>query len=304
MLRQTVAQRFSLPEEMIIAGNGAIELLYICTKVLQCRTALIPAPTFSEYEAAVRINDGSVIDFNLDEKNGFVLDIHELFESWTKADVLFICNPNNPTGVLTPQDIIHEIVREAAKNGKYVVVDEAFMDFVPDREQYTVTDLVKKYDNLIVLYSLTKFYAIPGLRLGVGFANPQLIERMNQIRDPWNVNCFAQIGGAEAVKDRSYYNKTIEFMNHEKKYLFTQINGIDGFEPLNPSVNYILINVAKTGYTAAEITELLGQQRILVRDCSTYKNISPFYIRVAVKNREENNILIGALKRLERKGIE
>jgi len=298
MLRRAVSERTGLPEEMIVAGNGAVEIIYLLVKEISPAKALIPAPTFNEYEIAVRIHNGSVRDLPLSEETGFSLDINDVFRCWQDSSLLFLCNPNNPTGSLISAGDVREIVHRGRDLGKYVVVDEAFMDFVVERDRYSVIDMVSRYDNLFVLYSLTKFFAVPGLRLGLGLGSSLIIERLNRVRDPWNVNCFAQIAGTESLKDNGYISSSISYMAGEKEYLFREIANVKGFKPYVPSVNYIFINVEGTGLSAGEVCLRLGRQGILVRDCSSYKNLRPVYIRVAVRTREENNRLITALKNL------
>ncbi len=301
VLRRAVSEWLGLPDNMIVAGNGAVEILYLLAKVIGPELALIPAPTFNEYEIAVRNNKGKVKDCCLDEGSDFALDTGDVFRLWQDTDAVFICNPNNPTGRLIPRDKLEELIKKAAGLRKWVIVDEAFMDFVADRENYSVMDLVTKYSNLFVLYSLTKFFAIPGLRLGMGIGSPDIIAKINRVRDPWNVNCFAQLVGAAVLKDEQYISNTVYFVNEEKAFLYDRINNIIGLRPIAPSANYMLINVAGTGYSAAEVCQMLGEQGILVRDCSSYKNMRPVYIRTAVKKREENKLLIESLQRLGRK---
>lgn len=299
-LRSAVSKRIGLSPEMIVAGNGAIEIIYLLIKLLKAREVLIPAPTFNEYEIAVKINNGFVKDLLLDKNNGFVIDKESIFETWEHSDAIFICNPNNPTGVLTGRDDLLDIIDNAARKGKTVIVDEAFMDFIPDKERYSVIDLVPHYDNLFVLYSLTKFFAIPGLRLGIGIGNPSIIKRLNEIRDPWNVNCFAHIAGIYSLEDKDYIDSTIKYVFEAKDYLYQRINAIEGFKPLYPSANYVFTDVSGTGLSSTEICENLGKQGILVRDCSSFKNLGPEYIRTAVKNREDNEKLIAAFTNLGR----
>lgn len=300
-LRKAASQKFFLPEEMILAGNGAIEILYLLVKLLNPKRALIPAPTFNEYEAALKINSGKVDHLYLNEIEDFKLNRAHLFNNWKNSDIIFICNPNNPTGVLTPREEILEIVSEAEKLGKFVVVDEAFMDFVPDRESYSVIDAIGKFSNLFILYSLTKFYAIPGLRLGLGFGSPELIRNLDQIRDPWNVNTLAQIAGTTALQDIKYAEETIRYVSAEKEYLYHELKSLDGFRVYRPTVNYIFLNIEKTGFTSGEMTDILGEKGILIRDCAGYTNLSPYFIRTAVKKRAENEKLIDAFKGLRRK---
>ncbi len=300
-LRRAMSEWVGLPEEYIVAGNGAVEIIYLLMKLLKPAQALIPAPTFNEYEIAVRVCGGAVKDLLLHEGKGFAIDKEEIYRQWEGAGVLFICNPNNPTGVLTRREDLRDIIQRAGLAGKTVVVDEAFMDFVADRESYSVADLVREYSNLFVLYSLTKFFAIPGLRLGIGLGSPEVIEKLNRIRDPWNVNCFAQLAGIASLGDREYIKTTLRYISAEKDRMFEEIGAVAGFRPLRPSANYIFVNVEETGYSSTEITRELGKNGILVRDCASYKNLRPVYIRVAVKKREENDRLIEALTQLGRK---
>lgn len=290
----------NLPEDMIAVGNGAVELIYLLMKQLKPHRVLIPAPTFNEYELAVRIHGGQVKDLPLNEGEGFAVTGEAVCGNWDDTDLLFICNPNNPTGTLTGREVLAGIIREAYKLGKTVVVDEAFMDFVPDRAAYSVVDLVPQYENLFVLYSLTKFFAIPGLRLGLGLGNREIISKLNQIRDPWNVNCFAQLAGVASLQDEIYVQATVDYVARQKQYLYEKIKKIKGLRPFPPSVNYIFIDVRETGLSSAEVTGLLGRQGILVRDCSSYKNLPPVYIRVAVRTQEDNDRLVDALSQLGR----
>lgn len=299
-LKAEVARWTSLPEDMIVVGNGAVELIYLLMKQLKPLRALIPAPTFNEYEIAVRTNGGLVKDLPLNEGEGFAVTRESVCGNWDDTNLIFVCNPNNPTGTLTRREVLIDIIREAQKLGKTVVVDEAFMDFVPQRSAYTVVDLVPQYDNLFVLYSLTKFFAIPGLRLGLGLGPRGIISELNQLRDPWNVNCFAQLAGVASLQDESYIQATVEYVARQKQYLYEKIRNIKGLRPYPPSVNYIFIDVRETGLNSAEVTALLGQQGILVRDCSSYKNLPPVFIRVAVRTQEDNDRLVDALSQLGR----
>jgi len=294
VLVNAAAEYTGLPEEMIMAGNGAIEIIYLLVKLLKPRRALIPAPTFNEYEIAVKINGGEVKDLLLQEGEGFVVDKEEVYRQWEKCDVLFFCNPNNPTGCLVSREDLQEIIEKAGKLGKTVIVDEAFMDFVTDRYRYSVADLVPRYHNLFVVYSLTKFFAIPGLRLGLGIGSPGVVCQLNRIKDPWNVNCFAQLAGAASLGDKLYIKSTVEYVSREKDHLYGRIRTVKGFRPYKPSVNYIFVNVEDTGLNSTEVCRILGEGRILVRDCSSYKNLRPVFIRVAVRKREENEKLIEA----------
>ncbi|HWI55283.1 MAG TPA: aminotransferase class I/II-fold pyridoxal phosphate-dependent enzyme, partial [Desulfobacteria bacterium] len=244
-----------------------------------------------------------VKDLLLGEDKDFILETQSILKNWHNSDVIFICNPNNPTGTLTPRETIVEIVEQAAKAGKMVVVDEAFIDFIKERQDYSVADLVTSFPNLFVLYSLTKFFAIPGLRLGLGFGSPDIIRKLDEIRDPWNVNCFAQLAGIHSISDKEYARSTVNYISEQKDYLYSGIKSIKGLKPYYPSANYIFVNIEETGFTSAEITEFLGKAGILVRDCSSYKNLRPVFIRTAVKKHEDNKRLLETLHEIRRKHI-
>jgi threonine-phosphate decarboxylase len=296
-LRKALGEFLHINPNQIVMGNGAVELIYLLVKYLKPQNILIPAPTFSEYEIAAKINDCQVHYLPLDHQE-FALPVQEIINKLPKIDLVFICNPNNPTGRLTLAQEILEIVKAAEKTNTYVVVDEAFMDFVAEDEKFSVLPYINQFKNLFVLYSLTKFYGIPGLRLGAGIGPEEIVKGLNQIRDPWNVNCFAQLAGEVSLRDREYIKSTKEYVQAEKDFLYDELCRIKGLKPYKPSVNYIFINIKATGLTSSALKKCMGAKGILVRDCSSYVNLGEDYIRVAVKRREDNERLIKGLQGL------
>ncbi|MHB8171000.1 MAG: threonine-phosphate decarboxylase CobD [Thermincolia bacterium] len=297
-LRAALGRKFGLETKQIVMGNGAVELIYLLMKLLTPRKVLIPAPTFGEYEIGVVCAHGQVVDLPLDSAEGFPLNVEKVVTQLSRVDMVIICNPNNPTGKLVEREDIETIIREAEETGAFVLVDEAFMDFVDEPERYSVVDLVHKYSNLMVLYSMTKFYGIPGLRLGAAFGNPRIIGGMTAMKDPWNVNCFAQLAGVVSLEDEDYRSRTRIMVREAKKELYHNLVKIPGLKVNQPSVNYIFLDVSGTGYPSTRLKELLARQGILVRDCSSYKNLGSDYIRVAVKDQAANSRLVEALTRL------
>jgi threonine-phosphate decarboxylase len=165
-LKAVLASHLGVWEELLLMGNGAAELIYLLVRVLGVKKALIPVPTFSEYGLAVLSQGGEVLNVTLDEKNRFSLPLDHLVKSLDQVDLVFICNPNNPTGRLLDGKTVEYILDKAFSKGVMVLVDEAFMDFIPEKERFSVMKRVGDFPNLAVLYSLTKFFGIPGLRLG------------------------------------------------------------------------------------------------------------------------------------------
>lgn len=295
-LKSALAGYLNLEPERIIAGNGAAELIYLLVKVLQPKNVLLPQPTFSEYEIAVVTGGGKVMDYPLSLEAGFQPVAEEITAMLPGVDMVILCNPNNPTGVLTGRQDLVKILKQAIADNVTVVVDEAFMDFVVPREEYSTVSLLRDFPNLFILYSLTKFFAIPGIRLGAALGNPALVKKLHMYKDPWNVNCFAQEAGVVSLQDDAYIKKSIAFIQQEKQYLFEQLSLVGGLKPFSPAANYVFVDIRKTDLSAPELTDRLGRRGILVRDCSSYKNLDSYYIRVAVRNRAENERLVVALK--------
>ncbi|HBC92133.1 MAG TPA: threonine-phosphate decarboxylase [Pelotomaculum sp.] len=295
-LKSELAKYLGIKEERLLMGNGAAELVYLLVRVLRCRKALIPVPTFCEYALAVLSQGGEVLELPLPEENGFRLPVDEIIASLPDADLLFLCNPNNPTGRLTSRKTILTILEKACLHRVMVVIDEAFMDFVPRREFFSVVKMAGQQPNLAVLYSMTKFFGIPGLRLGAIAGPGELLSRMNAARDPWNVNVLAQVAGAAGLTDYQYMRDTCRIVNCEKKFLFGQLASLPGVHPLPAAANFILADVAGSGFTSFELTELLGRQGILVRECSDFNGLAGRFLRLAVKTRPENEKLLLALK--------
>lgn len=295
-LKAELAKYLGVKEERLLMGNGAAELVYLLVRVLRCRRALIPVPTFCEYALAVLCQGGEVLELPMPEEDGFRLPVDEIIGSLPDVDLLFLCNPNNPTGRLTGRKTILTILEKACLHGVMVLIDEAFMDFVTRRELFSVINLAGQHPNLAVLYSMTKFFGIPGLRLGAIAGPEELLSRMNAAKDPWNVNVLAQVAGAAGLRDFEHMQNTCHIVNFEKNSLFRQLVSLPGVKPLPAAANFILVDVAGSGFSSVELTELLGRQGVLVRECSDFNGLAGRYLRLAVKTRPENEKLLLALK--------
>jgi len=297
-LKQAIAQFYNIEEKRITAGNGAVELLYILCHIVKPRRVLVTAPTFSEYERAARAC-GAVIDYcYLSEDTGFAIDVQDIAARIPDSGIIFIGNPNNPTGTLLSNCQLEYLCKTANHHNSIVVIDESFIDFLPDDSSYTCRHMLTAYPNLVIIHSLTKFYAIPGLRLGFAVAAPRLTALLHAGKDPWNVNALAQNAGVIAIQDSHYRTKSQEFMLKAKDDLYADLLTVPGLKPFSPSANFILVNIADTGLTATRLKQLMFQQNILIRDCSNYPGLSPAYIRLAVKLPAQNRILVKTLKQV------
>lgn len=281
-----IARHWGISEENILLGNGSVELIYLVLSAFKPKESLITIPAFSEYERAARAQKSKITFLKLDEKFRLNLSL-----AAGKADILFLCNPNNPTGNI----IIEDKKSLGQLAGKLVVIDEAFMDFVPNRRKYSLIWDAARKRNIVVIRSFTKFFALPGLRIGYLIAHKKNIARLRKHLPPWNTNCLAQAAAGAILDKKEYIEKTYALIEKEKKFLFERLNDIKGLKPYPSSVNFILIKIEKPKITSGVLTRQLIGKGILIRDCSNFRGLNNKYIRIAVRLRRENEKLISAL---------
>lgn len=298
-LKAALSDHYSVSRDSLILGNGAAELFYVFFHAFRPRSVLVPAPGFSEYERAARAGGCRVLYYDLDASEGFAMPWGSLSKRLGDVDVAILANPNNPTGTLLTTEEVRHFLAEAKKAGTFVIIDESFLDFCYDRATRSALSLVREGEPLIVCTSLTKFYALPGLRLGFAAAPPSVAYAMAGHVDCWNVNVLAQAAGVTALADRAFQEATRRVVADEMEFVYRGLQAVPGFEPVPPSVNFILVDCGATGYRAAEWTAALRQQGILVRDCTNYRNLPDHYLRFAVKNRDENMKLFSRIKSLK-----
>ncbi len=284
-----IAARRGIKKENILIGNGSAELIYLVTAAFKPESVLIPSPTFSEYERAAAASGSRIKFLKLNSQKGFMPD-----SKLDEADILFICRPNNPTGNMIVEDI--EKIEESA--GKIAVIDEAFMDFLPEDANISLLKRAAESEKLIVLRTFTKFFAIPGLRIGYAAGRDDNIARLRKHCPPWNVNSFALLAAELALQNTEYVKKTISFIEKERTFLFNEISGIKNLTPYPSLANFILIKVEAADSTSSILQKELISEGILVRDCKNFRGLSDAHIRVAVRSRRENNKLLKALRKV------
>ncbi len=299
-LRYEVADFLDLQSRHILIGNGSTELIYLIPKVLAPHRILIVIPTFSEYESSAKQQRSEIIFVRRAGEGCFKVEIENLVRLIPRSGLVFICNPNNPTGDLLSKDEIMYLAKAARRQSSILVIDEAFIEFIEEENAFSVVREAAKASNLLVLRSLTKFFALPGLRLGYVTGNKDLIDRLSGYQFPWNVNCLAQIAGREVIKDKSYIRQSKDFAIKERKYLFERLKNIKGLAPYQPTANFILCRLGKGLMDSKKLCGQLGSRGILVRDCGNFRGLDNRYVRIAVRKREENIKLISALTEIFR----
>ncbi len=302
-LRRCVARRHQLSEENIVVGNGSSALIYLLARVLKPQKALIWAPTFTEYERALLQAQCRVTNLVIwaPEKT---IPLEEIIKSSIAArpDLVFICNPNNPTGVLWSIAELEQVVSAYQKAGIICVLDEAFIDFVGAKFSFAAR--VNDFDNLIVLRSLTKIYALAGLRCGYLMSGRSLNCRLSRFLEPWSINSLALKGAIAALKnDHDFIEQTIAFVGEQRDYLYRELQKLSFLTPFPSHANYILAKLENRGKGSKNGDDvrryLFSQEKILVRLCGDYVGLDQNYLRFAVKGEEENRKLIKSLQRYQ-----
>jgi len=289
-LTKQIARYWGISEENVLVGNGSIELIYLIIAAFKPKTALIAAPDFSEYERALTTVRSRLRFLRLTEEEGFGLDLSRVKAS----DIFFFSNPHNPTGNI----IVNSCDKIEKLPNKTVVVDEAFMDFADYEEKYTMIKKATRLKNIIVLRTFTKFFALPGLRIGYLIAHKDIIGMLKRYQAPWSVNSLAQIVAGSILNDATYMNKTRYLIKKERDFLSREIAKIDGLKPFLSEVNFILVKIEKKEVTSRRLTERLLQKGILIRDCGNFRSLSNRFIRIAVRKRSENQKLVEAIKNI------
>jgi threonine-phosphate decarboxylase len=291
-LVEAIAKFHNLDENMVIIGNGAAELIYLIGQIFAQRHVLIVEPAFSEYKKACEAFGCKVSSHVLYDRHDWDIDIVRIEAELTGKDALFFCHPNNPTGKVYSKKQLLSLIEVAKKHAACVVIDEAFADFCS--ESISVAQELKRYPNLIVLRSLTKMYAIAGLRLGYVLAHPETISLLKQKQPHWSVNGIALKAGQICLKDNTHATRTRQLIDQERKRMITVLQNL-GFRCSDSSVNFFLIQDPSLSSMDPLISFLLKRE-LVVRHTKNFRGLDGRYIRVAVRKKEENDQLLSALR--------
>jgi adenosylcobyric acid synthase len=288
-LHDAVKARYGIPEEETVVGNGSSEILYWLPRALKAKRAVIPVPAYADYETASHLAGLVVEKIILKEENGFLPDMEAIAKALRGDEIVFLGHPNNPTGLICDADAVRGIAR---KNPSTVfVIDEAFSDFVDGFDSFKIN----RAPNIVVLYSLTKFYAIPGLRLGLTFADRSIAARIKEVMPPWSVNRLAQLAGEKALSDSDYDHRTRDCVRRGRDWLCGKLHSIPCLKPVPGRANFLLVRIERTDISAPLLAEKLLPHGIAIRLCGNFDGLDDRYFRVAVRTEEENEKLYDAL---------
>lgn len=294
-LKQALARTHAISAEHFSIANGSTTLIYNLPVILHGRKALIISPAFSEYERALSLHGWDVRHFILAPENNFVIDTEKLEIVLAEGfDAMYVCNPGNPSGTLYPLALIKKIYELCHYSGTFMVLDEAFMDFC---EEASAKFMIADCDDAVILRSMTKFYGIPGLRLGYAISGASLAGKFGSMMGPWGVNTLALVSGVAALEDVQHNVATVEYVNSEKSRIMEAVSRLPHLKVYPSHANYLLVEL-KNGYTALELKKSLLLHRILIRDCSTFTGLTDCFFRMAVRTSQENDRLLESMAKV------
>ncbi len=290
-LCEIFAEKYGVQREQVLAGNGTTEFIYALPAGLACTRAVSIEPTYSDYRRASDWAGLEVEIFPLLPEDGFRLDFERLAKELQGGELVFLCNPNNPTSGMSSSAAIHEFI--CAHPDSYFLVDESYLPFV--REPSLVRfDLP---DNAFILRSASKIYGIAGMRLGFLVATEKNMQVLAQKRKPWGVNRLAQLAGEFLLQHGDdYVEQVVSFLEETRPKVVAELSSIPGVEVMPGSANFILCRLSDN-ITAEQLREEMLSQRIMVRNCSNFMTLDESYFRISLKNAEQNEVCLAALKK-------
>ena len=289
-LRAALEQAEGVPAPHILCGNGAADLIFRLVVAAQPRQALVLAPTFAEYAAALETVHCSVKRYYLSEENDFAVTDDLLASIDEELEMVFLCQPNNPTGQLMDLNLVRRIAEKCAACGIRLVVDECFLDFLPDCEALTAKPLLEAYPNIIILKAFTKLYGMAGVRLGYCFsADEALLARMQSAGQPWAVSGLAQAAGVAALRETAYVARVRALIADQRPKLAGALRAL-GLRVIEGKANYLLFQ------GPADLGERLRPRGAVLRSCANYPGLDGSWYRTAVRTAPENAKLFETLR--------
>lgn len=295
-LKASLALYHGVATGELAVANGSTELIHLIPRAVRGSKGLIVAPAFAEYALALQRSGWQTDYFTLQSGDGFALSLPALREKLAEGyDLLFVCNPGNPSGALLKKSEVAGIIELCRQSGTFLVLDEAFIDFC---EEESAKDLIRQCSRGVLLRSMTKFFAIPGLRLGYAIGAPETMDAIAALQDPWSVNTAAQVAGIASLSDADYCRRTRTYVTEERDRLAAGLAELSFLDVFPSRANYLLAEI-RNGVGAAELRARLMAKGILIRDCSNFHGLDGRFFRVAVRLRAENEMLVEELRSMQ-----
>ena len=299
-LRRCIARYANTDPRNIVVGNGSTELISLFIRITHPDKALIVGPTYSEYEREVAMGGGRSHYFSLTEASEFCLDTAALTEELSRdVDLLILCNPNNPTSSVIRHAQMREILDYCKRKSITVLVDETYVEFTENVEDVTAIPLTEYYNNIVILRGISKFFAAPGLRLGYAVCGSRdLLQKIEQCKNPWTINSLAAIAGEIMFTDDEYIRQTRELISGERRRILAALEASPAFQPYQPHANFVLVKILKENLTSSDVFEAAIRRNLMIRDCSTFPFLNDKYFRFCFMLPEQNDALMKVLGEL------
>ena len=301
-LKKQISSYCHVSPQNIVVGNGCTELISLFIQLLKPKKALLPIPSYSEYEREIVLSGGSVEYFPLLQEDNFTLSLSSLYKALeNNIDLLILCNPNNPTSTAIQTDELKHILSFCKERNIFIMIDETYVEFVENIAEITAMPLTDCFDNLIVLRGVSKFFAAPGLRFGYGVTgNANLLAELDSIKNPWSLNSIGAYAGELLLSDKNYIQKTHSLISSERKRICKKLYSLPFIRVYEPAANFILIKICKNNLTSYDVFAFAMQKGLMIRDCSTFNGLSGKFIRFCIMNPEDNDKLLDCLKEILR----
>lgn len=292
-LRKAIGLYEQISPSCVLCGNGAAELFYAIAVALQPKKALLLAPTFSEYEKALRVVKTQIQYEVLTIEQGFEVQESILEKITPQTEIMFFCNPNNPTGLVTDPELLKKIIFRCEEHHVVLVLDECFLDFLEGAEKYDMKKFLSQCKYLLIVKAFTKIFCMPGLRLGYCMSeNQELLSKIRSVMQAWNVSVLAQLGGISALEHpEEYLANTRYFIEKERESMKSEFRKM-GYQVYDSKANYVFFEGSKGLYEKAL------KAGFLIRDCRNYVGLEEGAYRIAIRTHEENERMITWLKQL------
>lgn len=289
-LCEAIGAHEQLPPEYCLCGNGAADLIFRAVQAIIPKRAVLTAPTFSEYGAALKRVGCDIVHWKLREEDEFRVTEGILDEITPEIDVLFLCEPNNPTGITTDTALLERICDRCQQTNTWLILDECFLDFVDEPERHTQKHRLADMPRLLILRTFTKLYAMAGLRLGYCLsANEALLEAMRAAGAPWAVSGIAQAAGLAALEEKEYVERVCALTSSERQHMKERLSDL-GLTVIPGEANYLLFHGPEG------LVDALRQRGVLLRGCGNFAGLNKYWYRTAIRTAEENDQLIAVLR--------
>ena len=296
-INEAFARRYAISPEKVLAGNGTTQFIYALPKVLESQKVLILGPAYSDYADACKMHDVSYVYEMAKDSDGFFHDLDKVQKLFHQFDTIFICNPNNPTGVFVPGSVLKKICKKYP--GTFFVVDESYLPFVSRGESESLVNADEK--NLVILNSMSKIFRIPGLRIGFVIADPVVIQKFFRYYLPWSVNSLAQTAIYYLMRQSEEINRFIcqsqQYLKKERDSFLEIMNDCKNIQFFESTTSFVLAKLTH-GVNSGTVCDLMARQHILIRNCENFAGLSNRFVRVSLKTSDINRMAAEKLLRI------